>query len=418
MTTSRSPRAPLLRGRDADRVRSALRDVSRALLALPERSVRDPSLANGNAGLSLAHAALHRIFPRAGHHARAEQTLDRAVSALARTVLPPSLHSGFTGVAWVVEHTGGDPDGDANEAIDDALASHLDRTPWTDSYDLLKGMVGFGVYGLERFPRPGGRRIVELVVARLAETARRRRPGLAWWSDPEWVPAQYRRDPHLAWNLGVGHGVPAVVGFLAGAVRAGISPRVSRRLLDGAVAWLLAQELPRDDAGFAFAVGPRVPREPARSAWCYGDPGVAGVLLAAARTVGERDWETHAVRIALRAAERPEADCRVVDAGLCHGAAGLGHIYHRMYRTTGEPRLARAARRWLLHALDFRRKTDSIGGFASWSLDARGQVAWLADETFLTGIAGIALAFAAALDPADPTWDRVLLLSLPERDAT
>jgi len=25
----------------------------------------------------------------------------------------------------------------------------------------------------------------------------------------------------------------------------------------------------------------------------------------------------------------------VVDAGLCHGAAGVGHLYHRLYRTTG-----------------------------------------------------------------------------------
>ena len=407
-----APRPPLLRGRDADRVRTALRDISRALIALPARSVRDPGLAAGNAGLALAHATLHPLFPRAGHLALADRTLDRAIDGLARTVLPPSLHGGFSGVAWVVEHFRGDPDGDANAAIDEALIRYLDRTPWRDSFDLLKGMVGLGVYALERLPHPSARRILELVVRRLAETARRRRPGLAWWSDPEWVSVPFRRDPHFAWNLGVGHGMPAVIGFLAGVVRAGIAPRVARRLLDGAVCWLLAQELPRKDAGFASAVGPGVERAPARSAWCYGDPGVAAVLLAAARAVGERAWEQHALRIGLRAAARPPDECRVVDAGLCHGAAGLGHLYHRMYLTTGEPRLARAARAWLVRALDYRRTTDAIGGFASWTIDPDGRKYWVADPGLLTGTAGIALAFSAALDGRDPTWDRVLLVSL------
>lgn len=405
-------RRPLLRGREADRVRAALREISRALIALPSGTVRDPGLPNGLAGLALTHARLHPLFPRAGHLALAEKTLDRAIDGLARTVLPPSLHGGFSGVAWVVEHLRGDTDRDANAAIDQAVILYLDRTPWRDSYDLIKGLVGLGVYAIERLPHPSARRMLELIVARLAETARRRRPGLAWWSDPEWVPVPFRRNPQFAWNLGVAHGIPAVIGFLAGVVRAGIASRVARRLLDGAVRWLLAQELPRKDAGFAVAVGPGLERAPARSAWCYGDPGVAAVLLAAARAVGERVWEQHALRIGLRAVARPPDQCRVFDAGLCHGAAGLGHLYHRMYLTTGEPRFARAARVWLVRALDYRQTTDAIGGFASWTIDPDGRKHWVADAGLLTGTAGIALAFSAALDGREPTWDRVLLLSL------
>src|SRR5689334_22682964 len=124
MTTAR---APLLRGRDADRVRAALRDISRALIALPPRAVRDPALAGGYAGLALAHARLHPLFPRAGHRRLAERTLDRAIYGLARTVQPPSLHDGFAGVAWVVEHLRGDGDGDAAEGIDAALIRFLTR---------------------------------------------------------------------------------------------------------------------------------------------------------------------------------------------------------------------------------------------------------------------------------------------------
>jgi hypothetical protein len=210
------------------------------------------------------------------------------------------------------------------------------------------------------------------------------------------------------------HGMPGVVAVLAGALRAGITPRVTRRLFDGAVAWLLAQELPEPtDAGFALATGRGVPRTPARTAWCYGDPGVAGALLAAATARGDRALAAHAVRIAVRAAERPVAACRVNDAGICHGAAGLGHTFHRMYLTTGDPRLARAARSWLVRALDYRRKSDSIAGFGAWAPGENGgSPTWSPEVGVLEGIAGIALAFAAALTGEEPSWDRLLLLSL------
>jgi hypothetical protein len=45
-------------------------------------------------------------------------------------------------------------------------------------------------------------------------------------------------------------------------------------------------------------------------------------------------------------------------------------------------------------------------------IDPDGRKYWVADPGMLTGTAGIALAFSAALDGRDPTWDRVLLLSL------
>jgi hypothetical protein len=406
-------RRPLLRGKAADEATTALRRISRALIALPPRKSGGPTLAVGNAGLALAHTALDPLFPRAGHRALAERALERSIAALARLEMSASLYGGFTGIAWAAELLRGDSGDDANEAIDEALIPYLSQTPWTDSYDLVKGLVGIGVYALERLPRAGARRVLELVVERLAKTARRRRPGVAWWSNPEWVPLPLRPDPNWAWNLGVAHGVPGVIALLAGTCRAGIAAKTARRLLDGAVGWLLAQEIPgRDDAGFAFAVGPGLKREPARSAWCYGDPGVAATLLAAACAVEEPAWKEHALRIGLRASLRSPGAGRVNDASLCHGAAGLGHLYHRMYLTTGDSRFARAARSWLSRTLGFRRKTGGIAGFASWAPDGHGGDLWEPDTSLLTGIAGIALALTSAITVEDPAWDRMLLLSL------
>jgi lantibiotic biosynthesis protein len=146
---------------------------------------------------------------------------------------------------------------------------------------------------------------------------------------------------------------------------------------------------------------------PARSAWCYGDPGVATVLLLAARDVGEPAWAAEATTLAMGAANRPPDRTGVVDAGLCHGSAGLAHLFNRMYRMTAEPILADAARFWVERTLEL------------CSAAAPGRDATLTDAAWpgcdgpglLEGAAGVAVALEAACTTAEPIWDQMLLVS-------
>ncbi len=70
---------------------------------------------------------------------------------------------------------------------------------------------------------------------------------------------------------------------------------------------LLAQQAP---GGFPAGTEKEQADQPARLAWCYGDPGVA------ARLVNEPAWEREARTIADRAAQRPAEQGGVVDAEL------------------------------------------------------------------------------------------------------
>src|SRR5262249_52458102 len=153
-----------------------------------------------------------------------------------------------------------------------------------------------------------------------------------WWTNPAWLPLESRKKfPRGYYNLGVAHGVPGVIALLGLVCAAGIARAEARRLLDCAVTWLLTQQGP---GGFPHWIEPQVAASPARLAWCYGDPGVASALLCAARHVTEPDWERAAVVIAHQAARRPVAQSGVRDAGLCHGAAGLGHLFNRLFQAT------------------------------------------------------------------------------------
>jgi hypothetical protein len=321
-------------------------------------------------------------------------------------------------VGWVLEvlGAGSQQNGDEDEenAVDVALTQALANGPWQGPYDLIDGLVGYGVYALERLPRPAAKKLVSLVVDRLAEAAARRAPGVAWKTDPRWLPPEVRAH-QTTWNLGLAHGAPGAIGFLGRVCAADVASRTQRKartLLERAVAWLLAQELPADEVSrFPYGLRDGEPPAPARLAWCYGDAGVAAALLIAARGAGQKSWEKAATRIALAAAARPLDTAGVHDAGLCHGAAGVGHAFHRMYQATGEEALARSARAWFRRALEMR--TDrGFGGWLSSEPDGRGDVKMRPSPAFLTGTGGVTLALLAATgDIEDATWDRALVLS-------
>jgi hypothetical protein len=102
-----------------------------------------------------------------------------------------------------------------------------------------------------------------------------------------------------------------------------------------------------------------------------------------------------------------------VDAGLCDGAAGLGHLFNRMYQATGGATLGRAARFWFDRTLAMREPGRCVGGFSALAAKEDGTRYRENDPGLLTGASGIALAHLAATTSIDPAWDRMLLVSTP-----
>src|ERR1700709_839159 len=68
---------------------------------------RGPSLAGGDAGLACFFTYLDLIRPRQGYDHLAMQLLERAIDATGGMQSPPGLYSGFSGVAWTLEHLRG-----------------------------------------------------------------------------------------------------------------------------------------------------------------------------------------------------------------------------------------------------------------------------------------------------------------------
>src|SRR5207302_10554272 len=86
----------------------------------------------------------------------------------------------------------------------------------------------------------------------------------------------------------------------------------------------------------------------------------------------------------------PAAQTGVADAGLCHGSAGLAHLFGLMYQMTSEPALADAARFWVGRTLELC-SAVTAGGATPAGATAPG----CKGPGLLEGTAGVALAPAA-----------------------
>jgi hypothetical protein len=291
----------------------------------------------------------------------------------------------------------------------------LRRTPWPGDYDLVSGLVGLGVYALERIARPTGPEMLERVVAHLDERARPYDDGITWFTEPAFMPPEALEHlPDGYFNVGVAHGVPGVIALLASAVQAGVATATARRLLEGAVDWTLAQRLPPGSTStWPYHVGPGVEPGPARLAWCYGDPGITISLLRAGLAAGRDDWVALALDAATQMLERDPAEGRVDSASLCHGSAGVAHICLRLNGLIPDTRFVDGALRYLKRALDVRVPELPMAGYTVWDPESHSHAGDVQGPGFLAGVAGIALTLVAAATETAPDWDRVLLLSGP-----
>jgi hypothetical protein len=406
-----TPWRPLLSGELAGQARQVAGRLAAGLGRPGAAAPGHAALSGGSAGLAVCHAVLARLDSDPQAAAQAFACLDDAAGWLASGHVPASLYAGFTGVAWaaeVVDALLAAGTGDRNEGIDAALAAILQRPlAGPVPYDLINGLTGLGVYALARWPRRAGAECLAAVIGQLGRQARRDSDGVYWRTPPALLLGpQRQRHPGGGVDLGVAHGVAGVLPLLARAQALGVARELAGPLLGGAVRWLLAH-LAETESGQTvpgFLAAGTEPG-PARSAWCYGDPGVAMALLLAARDAGEAGWAEIATGLAVRAAARPPEQTGVVDAGLCHGTAGLAHLFNRMHQLTGEAALARAAEQWIQRTLSLCAAAE-----AGTAEPGPAQPPWNGPG-LLEGAAGVLLALLAASTAMEPVWDQMLLVS-------
>ena len=404
----------VLSGADAERSNLIIDEIAAALSAdVPPRPIHnEAALTDGLPGWALFFASLDRAIPHLGHGATAARLLDAAVDDSDTVSGSQALFEGITGLAWVIQHLASiarDEHVAALEEIDAAMFAALKPEPSPTDFDLMSGLVGLGVLALERAPSPVARGVLERIATWLDASAERTPEGLSWRTRPASLhPAARARFPAGCHYPGVAHGTAGVVGLLASMLTEDIAPATTRRLLEGAVEWLLTQEMPGNHALFPFQLDAGDARAASRSAWCTGGPGISVMLWRAGEAAGDSAWQSRAMALARAAASRPLPEMGVKDACLCHGTAGLGLIYARWFNATGDEFFRDESVRWLQRTMDHHRPGEAVAGYSAVNAPMNRRDA---APGLLFGAAGVGLALLAATTAIEPAWDRVVLLS-------
>jgi hypothetical protein len=371
-------------------------------------------------------AYVDACLPSKGWDAAAHGFLTVAArGAERRSWLPPGLFQGLSGLAFATALLS--REGTRYQrllaTLDQALALEASalgarlqgqEAGAVSEFDVVSGASGIGAYLLQRDAH-----------GVLPEVLR----GLVSLAEPQDGPPRWRTPPQLLgdasivhlypWgnlNCGLAHGIPGPLALLALALGRGVEvsgqAEAVRRLAD----WLVAHRAD-DQWGLNWPTAVPLPPPgtpdpdpsglvPSRSAWCYGSPGVARALWFAGdrlEDAGLREVAVEAMRAVLR---RPMRERQIESPTFCHGVAGLLQIVLRFAHDTGVAAFANAAAE-LVDQLLAAYEPERPLGYASLEpgsnpVDRAG---------LLDGAPGVAMTLLAAATDAEPTWDRLFLLS-------
>jgi len=278
--------------------------------------------------------------------------------------------SGLAGTGWLYEYLSQRKiiDYDTNTLLEDFdiyLEKALNNFMQRNSYDFLHGGVGVALYFTKRVEKK--KELVSVLnhfLEDLDKISIQQGYGVIKWSS--------FLGEHIGkygFNISLSHGMSSIVAILSKLyIIEGTDKEKTEKLLRGAVQYILAQEIDKDKFGSyfpGFALESTETVAKSRLGWCYGDLGIASVLYQAGKVLNETAWTDKALEVFLYAATKRRGlrDNIVQDAGLCHGAAGIAHIFYRMWWNTKMPEFKEAADYWFEQTLKMAVFKDGLAGF-------------------------------------------------------
>lgn len=321
---------------------------------------------------------------------------------------------GLAGFGWLIEHLNQNDfiDCDTNEMLyylDEYIYNKMILDIENENFDYLHGAQGAGIYFLSRVKKNSKveNYLVKLIDELEKVSEQSTAEALRW---PPLIRDKEKKD--VSSNLSLSHGTASIIVFLSKVYGYNIQKKKTLKLLKGAITYILQNQLDQPIYYFYFPSIIYYSGQPSsgRLAWCYGDLGVGMAIYQAGKIAENNQWVEKAIEILLHSTiiRNDKITC-VVDAGLCHGTAGIAHIYNRLYTLTKLETFKTAADFWFLKTLQMAKFDDGLAGYKAWRRKDISED--LKDPGFLEGVAGIGLALISYVSDIEPAWDECLLLS-------
>lgn len=422
-------RETAFRLRDPQRVDEAIRRLDHYPSLHPsQRHWSATGLAQGHAGLAMLSATLDACFPEEAWDLVGHAHLRLATDSLATQPLHLlGLSNGLSGAAfatWLLSRQGtryqrllASLDEQIVARTHNLTAQMLKQRHGfaAAQYDAISGLTGIGAYLLCRRTSTPLSHALSVVLQTLIALSEEEAGVPHWYIPPELIAQERWRHqyPNGLLDCGLAHGAAGLLALLTLAKREAIEVDGLEAAIDRLATWL-AEHRVNDEWGVnwpaAYPVGPlestTLPLLPARSAWCYGNPGIARALWLAGEALDCSTYRELALAAMNAVYRKPHAERQIDAPSFCHGIAGLLAITLRFAQETGLPVFHEAAQT-LTNDIIAQYDPDALLGFC----DLEPGNIRVDQPGVLNGAAGVVLVLLAASTDQAPTWDRAFLLS-------
>lgn len=384
-------------------------------------NAEETGLLSGKVGIAIFFGYLYLAKKNVHYIQMVEANLDRVVDDMETKPLAGTFSIGLTGIAWSIQHLQnigvlGHEWNDFLADLDTYVDMNCQQNLELESFDLLHGFMGNGVYYLESMSRRNNEGRLSEIVKRIWET-RKQMASLESWPQRK-IYGEHKGKFVL--NLGLAHGLPSILGFAAETFSLGIAPTKSEAIIRSIVATL--NMLPQENTLSYFPSEILLDELPevldgkktqeSRLGWCHGDMGIAVALFKAGKALEETSWQQKTIEIMERAANRSLQNSGLQDVGFCHGVASVVHIFARFYEWTGLATFRQASHSWLENIRQFQDHSLSAScGFQFRLIDPNNSEGVIlgANWSLLEGISGLGLVLLPFVYDIQPTWDGIFL---------
>lgn len=332
--------------------------------------------------------------------------------------ITPYFSNGIAGFGWLLcyikEHNIIEIPNYLFEQMDNILSDSINQNP-DMPWDILHGKLGIVRYFLKRC----NRELVANTLYYLQKTAIIDNNEYRWLSQDHF---------HLTvaghnFDCGLAHGMAGILYFLSKAYELGIERELCLKLGNGIIMFYFNNEQDIRMVGSYFPnrvmmqKTSTTPPQFSRLAWCYGDLGILYSIYLYYHKIGNSEGMNDIVKKLQQTTLRKNCDFNGVhDAMICHGSAGIAHIYNRLYFMTDLIEFKEAAFYWLRVSLKISRDESVSPPFkfvvsAFSSKEKSNKPKWDESLGLLEGVIGLELVLLSFYNYRHMDWDEVIMLS-------
>jgi lantibiotic modifying enzyme len=371
----------------------------------------------GKAGIALFYGYTAMHYNQQQYYDPAYAMLEDMGDALATQEMIYTMSAGIGGIAYTFQHLQNigliDSEDDLNLAeLDDYLMEGAGFDRQQRNWDPLHGFVALGVYFLERHKKDNQSANLEKLVDFLWEIRENFR------GNDIWMTFGYQDVSRDNYNLGMAHGIPGIISFLAQVHGLGIAQEKTLPMIEQAINFFEQSRYPDNDT-YLFPTmiekeNPDETREGSRLGWCYGDLCVALAMIHCGKHCNNKAWYDSGVEMALVTTKRDIENAWCRDACICHGSVGLVHQFNRLWQLTGDDAFKTAALFWLDHTFDeYYKEKEGIGGYFYFHYDSKTkESSYVKSPSLLEGSAGIGLVYLSLITSISPDWDSIFFTNV------